>query len=337
MATTETGNPSLRSSTQRGNECKLRRTDPALHDTTKRFVESLCPDVRISQYADVNYAAKRMERDPWYWLNPVPGGRVGYLVFQPKLPAVWMDEQFKMSWRIPLRVSTHIYEKPTVMVASLNKTDGLLRLEDCWQMSGKSLLETPFTQRWATLTDFFGESYKVDEKLQQGLRIELGEFFPLSAVRTWSNTPVMVFAQGEHAPRRLRVQFEATSSELGARARPLKPSDSELARLPKYGSHACAATSVPPSKVKPMFVEEDEVPDEDSAPESGHLVAKAVAHEEYPDTYNLWLKGVKKGFAAVQDLDLSRQLRTAAKESKEIFVVVEWNDEFKMYEILSQK
>jgi hypothetical protein len=311
--------PSLRSSTQRGNECKLRRTDPALHDTTKRFVESLCPDVRISQYADTVYAAKRMERDPWYWLLPVPGGRVGYLVFQPKLPAVWIDEQFKMSWRIPLRVSTHIYERPTVMIGSLNKTDGLLRLEDCWHISGKSLLETPFTQRWATLTDFYGESYKVDEKLQQGLRVELVELFPLNAVRTWSNYPDTIFAQGERAPRRLRVQTtEKTDSPTKPAAQP-KPAKSAL--------------------VKPMFLEEEEpqAAGEETTPESGQLVAKAVAHEEYPDTYNLWIKGVKKGFAAVQDLDLSRQLRAAAKEAKEIFVNVEWNEEFKMYEILSQK
>ena len=295
--------PSLRSSAQRGNECKLRRTDPALHDTIKRFVESLCPDVRISQYSDLNYAAKRMEKDPWYWLLPVPGGRVGYLVFHPNLPAVWIDEQFKMSWRISIRVSSSIYEHPSVFIASLNKSDGLLRLEDAWHIRGKSLLETPFTQRWQVVCDFFGESYKVDEKLQQGLRIETAEFKSLTAACNITGIPT-VYAQGEYAPRRLRVQFEHNSAT--------KP-------------------SCPPKK--PMFVEESTKEDD---PLEGQTVARAIVHEEYPDTYNLWINGVKKGYAAVQDLDLSRQLRIAAKEAKEIFVTVEWNDEFKMYEILSQ-
>lgn len=320
MATSE---PSLRSSAQRGNECKLRRTDPALHDTTKRFVESLCPDVRISQYADLNYAAKRMERDPWYWLLPVPGGRVGYLVFQPKQPAVWIDEQFKMSWRIGIRVSSRVYERPSVFIASLNKSDGLLRLEDAWLISGKSLLETPFTQRWQVVCDFFGESYKVDERLQQGLRIETAEFKSLTAAPSITGIPT-VFAQGERAPRRLRVQFEARVSSATQPAAPLKQN-----------------TRVPTSTAsqKPMFVEEEDSPSEafkEENPLEGQTIARAVAHEEYPDTYNLWINGVKKGFAAVQDLDLSRQLRAAAKEAKEIFVTVEWNDEFKMYEILSQ-
>jgi hypothetical protein len=304
---------SIRSSAQRGNECKLRRTDPALHDTTKRFVESLCPDVRISQYADANYAAKRMERDPWYWLLPVPGGRVGYLVFQPKQPAVWIDEQFKMSWRINIRVSSSIYERPSVFIASLNKSDGLLRLEDAWLISGKSLLTTPFTQRWGVICDFYGESYKVDEKLQQGLRVETAEFKSLTAARNITGIPT-VYAQGERAPRRLRVQFEVNS-----------------ATQPKQVRSATAA-------LKPMFVdtEESTAPVEEQ-PLEGQTVARAVAHEDHPDTYNLWINGVKKGYAAVQDLDLSRQLRAAAKDAKEIFVIVEWNDEFKMYEILSQK
>lgn len=297
--------PSLRSSAQRGNECKLRRTDPALHDTTKRFVESLSPDMRISQYADMNYASKRMERDPWYWLLPVPGGRVGYLVFQPKQPAVWMDEQFKISWRISMRVSTPIYEKSSVFIASLNKSDGLLRIEDAWHICGNSLAQAPFTQRWATVLDFFAESYKVDEKLQQGLRIEPAEFYSLMSIRSWEHIPSMVFAQGERAPKRLRVQMDG------------KPHVQQTVQ-------------------KPLFVEEEVVEEPSTMiPLEGPTIARAVAHEEYPDTYNLWIQGVKKGYAAVQDLDLSRKLRAAVKESKEILVSVEWNDEFKMYEILS--
>jgi len=315
--------PSLRSSTQRGNECKLRRTDPALHDTTKRFVESLCPDVRISQYADLNYAAKRMDRDPWYWLLPVPGGRVGYLVFQPNQPAIWIDEQFKMSWRIGIRVSSSVYEKTSIFIASLNKFDGLLRLEDAWVISGKSLILAPFTKRWGVVCDFFGESYKVDEKLQQGLRIETAEFKSLASVNSFSGSSgssdiPTVFAQGERAPRRLRVQMISPAPATNA---------------PK------AAPTMHNTVSKPMFVEEDEGNDEtvDQQPLKGQTIARAVAHEDHPDTYNLWINGVKKGYAAVQNLDLSRKLRVAVKESNETFVVVEWNDEFKMYEILSQR
>jgi hypothetical protein len=106
-----------------------------------------------------------------------------------------------------------------------------------------------------------------------------------------------------------------------------------------------------PVKQRAMFVDEDEPPtsteshsantvahDHTTAKAVGgeHTTAKAVAHEEYPDTYNLWFKGVKKGYAAVQDLDLSRELRLASQTAKDLFVKVEWNSEFNMYEIVSK-
>jgi hypothetical protein len=93
-----------------------------------------------------------------------------------------------------------------------------------------------------------------------------------------------------------------------------------------------------------MFVDEDEphmsTESHSESPSNtvahDNTTAKAVAHEEYPDTYNLWFKGVKKGYAAVQDLDLSRELRLASQTAKDLFVKVEWNSEFNMYEIVSK-
>jgi hypothetical protein len=67
----------------------------------------------------------------------------------------------------------------------------------------------------------------------------------------------------------------------------------------------------------------------------GEVEAKAVAREDLPDTYELWIQGVKRGYGAVQDLELSAQLRQAAKKSKTFLVKVVWNEEFEMFEISS--
>lgn len=306
--------PSLRSSTPRGTECKLRRTEPALHETTKRFVESLCPDIRISQYADLQFTSKKLAHDTWYWLEPIAGGRVGYLVLLPDQPAVWIDEQCKQSYRIQLRVSMMLYTSPSVFIATLNKTVGVLRLEDAWHVSGVSQLDIPFTKRWQETLDMYTHKYKADLQLQQGLRIELAEFKPLSAIKTWSPMPSMLFAQGEVAPRRLRVQINDDNK---AKELPRV----ELALVPFYSRQT--ATPVKQKKVvdTPMFVDEKDI------------IARAVPHEEYPDTYNLWIGSEKKGFAAVQDIELSRKLRSSGKE---VNVRVAWNSEFNMYEIISQ-
>lgn len=291
--------PSLRSSNIRVNECILRRPDPAVHETTKRFVDSLSNDNRISQYADLSYASKKLARDTWYWLHPVKGGRSGYLVCLPNQPIIWMDEQFKQSVKIPMRVSSSVYQKKSVFIASLNKTDGLLRLEDAWVVSGKNLLNAPFSKRWEDLMDFYANQYRADTHLQKGLRIEIATYTPLTSAKSWTPVPACMIAQGETYPRRLRVQIQKEEE------RPAPHQQTE----------------------KPL--------EETSIVTTDPSLARAVAHEEYPDTYNIWIGGQQKGYAAVQDLDLSRKLRLAAKEKKELFVKVEWNEEFKMYEILS--
>ena len=338
--------PSLRSSTQRGNECKLRKPEQAVHETVRRFVESLRSDVRISQYADLVYAGKKIEENnsPWYWLEPVPGGRTGFLVFLPGQQAVWTDEQGKVSFFVQVRVAEEIYKKNSVFIASLNKFDGLLRLEDAWLIAGQNQSKHPFTQRWDSLIRFYSTQYKEDFKLQQGLRLELASFQSLASLDKWAKMPTMMFLQGENAHKRLRVQLEETQESVPAPAPAQhQPRPPQMRKMPTE-----------PVKQRAMFVDEDEPPtttesqsdstanavaDEHTTANAvgdEHTTAKAVAHEEYPDTYNLWIKGVKKGYAAVQDLDLSRELRLASQTAKDLFVKVEWNSEFNMYEIVSK-
>ena len=137
-----------------------------------------------------------------------------------------------------------------------------------------------------------------------------------------------MYAQGEKFPRRLRVQLSSPTlasapAPAPAPAPPPRPLLKQKQRPP------------PPSaqlNVRPMFVDDD-APAPTDADSS---IALAVAHEEHPDTYNLIVNGVKKGYAAVQDLDLSREMRAACKESSEVYVKIEWNTEFNMYEIMSR-
>jgi len=291
--------PSLRSSSYRPTECKLKRTDPALHETIQRFVESL--DMRISQYADINYAIKKFQGKRWYWLPQI--GRSGYLVFLPKTPAIWIDEQFKHSYKIQMRVSSSLYEKPSVLIASLNLGDGLLRLEDAWFLSGKNLVNNPFTQRWENLLETYSLLYKYDSVLQQGLRIEPAVYESLESIRSLKQMPNVMLAQGEDDARRLRVQLQVEVKQVEAQVK------------------APVQAQVKPPLSKP-------------APRPPHRPTKAEAfaipHPDYPDTYELLVDGVKKGFAAVQDLDLSKRLKASGNK---IRVKIEWNSEFSMYEI----
>jgi len=303
--------PSLRSSSYRPTECKLKRTDPALHETIQRFVESLSDDVRVSQYADVNFAIKKLQGKPWYWLTQI--GRSGYLVFLPNTPAVWIDEQFKHSYKVQIRVNSSVYTEKTVMVASLDMVDGLLRLEDSWIIAGKNIKfqeRIPFTQRWNSLLEFYCVLYKNDSALQQGLRIEPATYGKLVSIKDIQNIPNVMLAQGEDERRRLRVQL--VPRDLPAPA----PTPAPQQQQQQVHTRNQAPAPRPPPRPQPQAKAQE---------------AMAVAHPEYPDTYDLFIDGVKKGYAAVQDLDLSKRLKTVS--SKEIRVKIEWNPEFSMYEI----
>ena len=297
--------PSLRSSSYRPTECKLRRTDPALHETIQRFVESLSHDVRVSQYADINYAMKRFENSKWYWLTQ--SGRSGYLVFLPNTPVVWIDEQFKSSYKIQMRVSSAVYEKTSIMIASLNLGDAVLRLEDVWLMAGQPI-NTPFTQRWNTLQEFFALQYKSDSVLQQGLRIETAAYQSLESIKDIQHVPNTLLAQGENEKRRLRVQM---------------PNSAPVPVPVPVPVQGTKVQGTKPTQVKkPVLNTTRSVQNANEA--------TAIAHPEYPDTYDLFVNGVKKGYAAVQDMDLSKRLRLVKGE---IRVKIEWNPEFSMFEI----
>ena len=325
--------PSLRSSSYRAVDSKLRRADKSLHETIQRFVESLSPDVRVSQYADVNFAAKKLTVDKWYWLKPT--GISGYLVFLPNTPVVWIDEQFKKSYKIPMRVSNSIYEKRSVFVATLNVGDSLLRLEDIWLNAGKMIRAQPFTQRWELLLDFYSLYYKPDLVLQQGMRVEAAVYDPLSSAMNWASdgmTEKMMLAQSESSPRRLRVQLSEPSVPL-AKKEPIVPLEPKVHMVP-------VASKVPmvPKEKKPHVVPPRALFVEDTVEVSSSPLlrtkARAVPHAEYPDTYDVWVNGVKKGYAAVQDIELSRRLKDALVNTKDLSVNVEWNEEFSMYEII---
>jgi hypothetical protein len=207
-----------------------------------------------------------------------------------------MDDQLKKSFKIPLRVSAPLYEKKSVFLASLNSGDGELRIEDCWLLRGKLQRQLPFSQRWDSVLEFFTSLFREDAYLQRGLRITSAMYLPLTTALTWKDPmPPFMIAQGEAAPRRLRVQLSVSTPP------------------------------TPPKITEPTVKVQEE-------PEG---FARAVPHPEYPDTYDLFVGSVKKGYAAVQDLQLSRKLRAAAAVvGGGVRVKVEWNEEFKMLEIV---
>jgi hypothetical protein len=138
--------------------------------------------------------------------------------------------------------------------------------------------------------------------------------------------PKMLVVQGEDNKRRLRIQIpkEFPGPAGGVKTAPAVKTSASGAEVKTSASRAEVKTSAQ-TKV-PLSKQEIPVTKSSKAEE-----AIAIPHPEYPDTYELLVNGVKKGYAAIQDIDLSKRLRSFTQ--KEIRVKIEWNSEFSMYEI----
>jgi hypothetical protein len=176
-------------------------------------------------------------------------------------------------------------------------------------------VNNPFTQRWENLLETYSLLYKYDSVLQQGLRIEPAVYESLESIRSLKQMPNVMLAQGEDDARRLRVQLQVDVKQVEAQVKAPVQAQAQV----KAPVQAQAQVKPPLSKPAPR-----------PPPRPTKAEAFAIPHPDYPDTYELLVDGVKKGFAAVQDLDLSKRLKACGNK---IRVKIEWNSEFSMYEI----
>jgi hypothetical protein len=242
-------------------------------------------------------------------------------------------------------------EKGSIAIASLNKAEGILRIEDMKIMGGQDLRGLSFTRRWEHLLEFYRTSYVFDSALQRDLRIQTAVYKPIDSIQSWADPPEYIYAQNDTMPRRLRIQLIDKALDLSKNLivaeqpapAPAPPQKVPVQKVPvqkPMPAQNPPAQKVPVQKPRPAAKEpvaKEPVAKEPVAkePVAKEPVQTVAVPEEFPDTYTIVINGEKKGYAAVQDIELSRKLRLAAKESKKIPVKVEWNQEFSSYEIIS--
>jgi len=313
---------SLKSSSSYAQELKaLKKPEPALHEACKRFVENMV-DPRITFFANLNHMAKRLTREKGYLIDGC--GRVGYLLFLPKQPAVWYDEQGKQAWKIPIRVSSTLSQKTSVFIARFDRSEMKLYIDDCWMYKGDSLITRTFSERWEYVLSFYTNDYCQEAMFQPSL--ECGVYFPLSAFEELTASQQWIHWMPEDSSqKRMRIQLteELPQPQQPQRQQPqpqqsqspISHSSKPAAPPPKAAATATASTAPQPSKKV--------------------LIARAVPHASLPDTFTLFTaENEEKGHAAVQQFSLSLKLKEAAKEGP-LLVSVRWNSEFERWQILA--
>jgi hypothetical protein len=258
-----------------------------------------------------------------------------------------VDELFKHAFSIPIRVSPSIVQQKTVLIASLDKQDSLLRIEDAWLVGGEFLRSKSFSKRWEKAQSFYSFHFKSDPFLQQGLRIELASFTSLSQLSTLVssiNPPSCLFAQSESASRRLRIPLGIRPVASHTHASHTHASHTHATHThatrngvetPRNRGETLHPSAKPftPSQSNCRILPESPPISEIACADSDPNHAKLIPHDVFPDTYYVLIDNVKKGYAAVQDLDLSVSLRKRVEQKLPLFAKVDWNSEFNMYEI----
>ena len=298
----------LRSSHREMSQLKLKKANMRLHELANQFMETHVKDMCIRQRLQPDKEAI-VKKGTFYVLENDGRAEPGFLLFLPKQPAVFIfpGRKDRKDLIVTLRMRTDVSlgnGGGTLLVASLDKIQHTLRLEDVWIWKGEDVYtQKAFSERRKCMKEFVERSWVPDARLLGGIQTSIANPKPLSDLAKIQEKAFSVDLIPE-LPGKRRFWFPLASAPAAAPAAPPVVQKQEE------------------KKVIPEPVVQNKIR------------ALAVALESLPDVYDLFQEnGTPLCRAAVQQLSLSQQLR--AQKIKKIPVWAEWKSEFGRYEIVS--
>jgi hypothetical protein len=308
MAAPDLEDGNLRSSHRESSAVKLKFANSFLHDLATQFVETRIKDCCIRQRLQPD-KEQIVKRGTFYVMENESRSDPGFLLLLPKQPAVFMmtrpsGQNKKIpAWTLRMRTDVRLGEGGgTMLIATLDKIQHTLRLEDVWVWKGEDTYNTKkFSERRSLLKTFVEDCWTPDARLMGGIQCSVANPKPLASLATIENCFSVDLIPELPGKRRFWFQLQTP-------------------------------TNVPPaSMTAPMFRTTAPVL-HDTTPATGRVEAYAVPLESLPDVYDLFLEnGTALSRAAVQQLSLSQKLKAIKGR---IPVIAEWKSEFGRYEIV---
>jgi len=321
---------SLRSSHRNTHAVIFKKTNDADKTRAIQFLSSSCKDLVISQRVNssnvigssnrpnsiATYAEMPLKKGTFFVNSTSSKAEPGFLVFIPKSNPVFL--KYNMSKRereinnnqpicytLRMRISPEVYEG-SVFVATLDGIAHSLLLEDIYVWRNKNIFDTnTFTKRREYMKDFVQHHWIPDVRLLGGITTEVMNPKSLNSLKDFIgvNDFTKVFLIPEMpGKRRFTFNLNETVAQIQSGYYGRKQEDKPLQKQ-----------TILDEKVK---------------------YAKAVPDPILPDIYELFdINGKSLNKACVQQLELSKMLK--AKGSTNILVNIEYNDDFKRYEIIS--
>ena len=330
---------SLRSSHRNTHAVVFKKANQTDQAKAIEFLTSSCKDLVISQRINstigssnrpnfgtnnsvATYAEIPLKKGTFFVNSTSSRAEPGFLVFVPKSNPVFL--KYNMSKRekeinkgqpicytLRMRVSPEVYEG-SVLVATLDGIAHSLLLEDIYVWRKENIFDTQtFNKRREYMKNFVQHHWIPDVRLLGGITTEIMNPKPLDSLKEFVgvNDFTKVFLIPE-APGKRRFTFNLNES---------------VAKIQDgyYGRK---------QEDKPTPIENKVV--ETTLAETKVTTAKAVPDAILPDIYELFdANGKSLNKACVQQLELSKMLKS--KGNADILVNIEYNNDFKRYEIVS--
>lgn len=304
---------SLRTSMRDQREVKLKPVHSSLHELVCQFVETRITDRCVRQRLQPDSAQGPLKKGTFFVLENDTRADPGFLIFLPQKPVIFMgtrsgkDGRRPPAWTLRMRVDQTLGQNGgSLLIATLDKVQHTLRLEDVWIWKGENLFETEtYTKRRDTLKSFVESHWIPDARLMGGIQTSVANPKSLSSLDTLVETSCFSVDLIPDAPKRRRFYF-----------------------------HMQETQKQPVAQIVPVPVEKPQPQAPPPTPVQKKIQANATRVEGLPDVYDLSTKeGLPLSRAAVQQLYLSKALR--GYKGTVIPVHAEWKSEFGRYEILS--
>ncbi len=305
---------SLRTSMREQREVKLKPVHSSLHELVCQFVETRLTDRCIRQRLNPESAQVPLKKGMFFVLENDARIDPGFLIVLPQKPVIFMstrsgkDGRRPPAWTLRMRVDQSLGENGgSLLIATLDKVQHKLRLEDVWIWKGKNIFANEtFTKRRETLKSFVETHWIPDARLMSGITATIANPKPLSALSDLTESSCFSVDLIPDAPNRRRFTFQLQETTAVKVQEPPLPPKQEVPQTPQSVSVVIAKK----------------------------IIANAVRVDGLPDVYDLFTKeGMPLSRAAVQNIRLSQSLRNY--KGSPIPVHAEWKSEFGRYEILS--
>jgi hypothetical protein len=298
----------LRTSHRETHAVKRKPAKREVANAAKELVESCSrfgPIIR--QRLDIERMKQPLQKGVFYVAENDGQADPGFLVFLPRQAPVFLQTRPKAPPPCTLRMRTSQVLGEgggTILIATLDSVQHILRLEDVWMWRGEPIFDTKgYSARRAHLREFVERHWIPDARLMGGITTTVLNPVSLEAgIEGKGSAHTMDLIPEQAGRRRLWFQVETKAVAKMPSAEPLE-------------KHAPPAEEVP---VAPAPVQ------------SGTATARPV--DKMPDIYDIYDESGKPfGRASVQRFAVSQVLRDVKGAAKVRF---EYRADFKGYEIV---